>query len=324
MKLPNNYGTVFKLKDVNRRKPWCVRVAGKYIGYSETYEDALSILADYHKDPWIDKGNTYADVFKLWEENIGINLKKDTVDRYRRTFRCYCKSIEKKKFRDIKVTDYYKILNNLEVTNGTKNNIIKFFKAIDRTAYRFDIATRKETDKLTYFKKEVPKERKPFTEEEIKKLWNNQSQEDVDLVLILLYTGLRSGELAEIKLENINLDEDYIIGGFKTEMGTNRYIPIHSRIKPLIKQRIQRAKNDTLLNYSSKQLRVRFKKALTKLNINHVPHECRHTFITRLDNAGANRNCINLIVGHKGNNVGERIYTHKTKQQLHDTMALLV
>lgn len=57
--------------------------------------------------------------------------------------------------------------------------------------------------------------------------------------------------------------------------------------------------------------------------MNHVPHECRHTFRSRLDSAGANKVCIDRIIGHKSNDVGERVYTHKTLQELKDTIALL-
>lgn len=78
-----------------------------------------------------------------------------------------------------------------------------------------------------------------------------------------------------------------------------------------------------MLNYSAKTYRIRFKKVMNKLNLEHVPHECRHTLRTRLDNAGANQSCINFILGHKADNVEEIVYTHKTKIQLIETIDLL-
>ncbi len=59
------------------------------------------------------------------------------------------------------------------------------------------------------------------------------------------------------------------------------------------------------------------------LHMNHVPHECRHTFRSRLDSAGANKVCMDRMIGHKSSDVGERVYTHKTLQELKDTIALL-
>ncbi len=115
-------------------------------------------------------------------------------------------------------------------------NYNKFLRAMDRFAYELDIINKKYTKNLQMYKNDQKKERKIFTEEEISFLWDHLDMEDVDIVLILLYTGMRPGELPEVKLDNIYLDENYLTAGFKTKAGTNRYIPIHPRIKELIKK----------------------------------------------------------------------------------------
>ena len=56
---------------------------------------------------------------------------------------------------------------------------------------------------------------------------------------------------------------------------------------------------------------------------NRTPHEARHTFETNLDNAKGNRKCIDMLMGHKSKDVGNRVYNHKTIEQLRDTIALL-
>ena len=43
----------------------------------------------------------------------------------------------------------------------------------------------------------------------------------------------------------------------------------------------------------------------------HTPHECRHTFRSRLDSVGANKKCIDMM-GHMSKDVGARVNTHKT------------
>ena len=55
----------------------------------------------------------------------------------------------------------------------------------------------------------------------------------------------------------------------------------------------------------------------------HVPHECRHTFETMLDNAGANRKCIDMMMGHVSHDIGNRVYNHKTLDQLKENIELL-
>ena len=62
---------------------------------------------------------------------------------------------------------------------------------------------------------------------------------------------------------------------------------------------------------------------LNKLEIEHTPHECRHTFRSKLDSAGANKKCIDLLMGHKSKDVGERVYTHKTIEELRQAIELI-
>lgn len=59
-----------------------------------------------------------------------------------------------------------------------------------------------------------------FTDKEIKFLWDNLwTINNVDIVLIYIYTGCRPVELLEIKSEDVHLKERYMIGGVKTEAG---------------------------------------------------------------------------------------------------------
>ena len=62
---------------------------------------------------------------------------------------------------------------------------------------------------------------------------------------------------------------------------------------------------------------------LGAMDADKTPHEARHTFETNLDNAKGNRKCINMLMGHKSKDVGNRVYNHKTIEQLRETVALL-
>ena len=55
----------------------------------------------------------------------------------------------------------------------------------------------------------------------------------------------------------------------------------------------------------------------------HTPHECRHTFRSRLDSAGANKVCIDRLMGHKSKGTGERVYTHKNIEELRMNIELI-
>ena len=62
---------------------------------------------------------------------------------------------------------------------------------------------------------------------------------------------------------------------------------------------------------------------MKKLNMNHTPHECRHTFRSNLDSAGANKVCIDRLMGHKSTDTGERVYTHKNIDELRLNIELI-
>lgn len=165
----------------------------------------------------------------------------------------------------------------------------------------------------------------PFSEEEIDLLWKYVDEVPfADVVLIGIYTGFRPSELADLRVENVFLDEDKIIGGMKTVAGTNRLLPIHPRIKPLIEKRYiqatERFQSDRLFNDARGQqgtwmtydkFRDRFDNVMSELGMEHTGHAVRHTFITRASKAGVDSGILKKIVGHslKGD-ITESVYNH--------------
>lgn len=65
-----------------------------------------------------------------------------------------------------------------------------------------------------------------------------------------------------------------------------------------------------------------FKAALTASGITtqHTIHDCRHTFTSLLDSAGANPICIDRLVGHASKNITSKVYTHKDIEELRTTI----
>ena len=117
-------------------------------------------------------------------------------------------------------------------------------------------------------------------------------------------------------------------GGLKTDAGKKRIVPIHPIIKPLIEKRVEEAKNmgsTYLFNDENGQqgthmtydkYRARFCKVMERLKMQHHPHEARHTFITRAKECEMNEYILKLIVGHAIRDITEKVYTHRTIEQL--------
>ena len=62
--------------------------------------------------------------------------------------------------------------------------------------------------------------------------------------------------------------------------------------------------------------RHRFDKVIERLGMNHSPHETRHTFITKAKTYRMDEYILKLIVGHAIEDITEKVYTHRTIEQL--------
>ena len=209
---------------------------------------------------------------------------------------------------------------------STQAAIKNLWGHLDRFALEMDIINRCFSELLT--SDPIPETtRLPFSKEEIKTVWEHQSDPWVDTVLIMLYSGWRISEFLNLKPEDVDLKEGTMKGGIKTKAGKNRIVPIHPKIRPLVERRLAEG-GPRLICYNGKpfnqtQYRTFWAEIMTALKMNHTPHECRHTFETQLDSAGANRKCIDLLMGHVSKDTGNRVYNHKTLDELKATVELI-
>lgn len=163
--------------------------------------------------------------------------------------------------------------------------------------------------------------RRVFTRQQINKLWAIDTSYS-HMILILLYTGLRIGELLNLRKQNINRRSSYlIVRHAKTKAGEGRIIPIHHRIMPLIEQ-LYTNTDDYLFTISYTTFHKHFKNIMKQLNCKHTIHDTRHTFASLLD-AVAPPNALRSLLGHKQGDITTRVYTHKTIRELRKTIELL-
>lgn len=239
MKNPNGYGSVFKLSG-NRRKPWCARITVgwtdegkqqyKNIGYYEERSEAMIALAQYNNDPYDLDSNkiTFAEVYEKWSEEKFPKISDSNIRGYKTSFN-KCALLHKMKFKQIRKMHMQRIIN--------ENSQLKL-KTLFSQLYQFGIENdivEKDYSKFVEAGEQTTKlVRKPFTDAEIETLWRNLDKPYVDSILIMIYSGMRVGELLSIKSANVNIDRQILIGGIKTKASIDRTIPIHDRILPLI------------------------------------------------------------------------------------------
>ncbi len=324
MRRANGEGSIFKLGG-KRRKPWTARITVgytsegkqqyKYVGYYKTKTEAKAALWDYFSNPYdLDNKNvTLKKVFEEWSK--ATELSEKTVINYTSAFN-KGQPLHNMNMRDIKAIHLENIMDNL--TPHMQRVFKNMMGQLYIHALKYEIIDKNIID-LIKLRDVARKEKIPFSIVEIERLKNFHHPLH-DTVFILLYTGLRIGELLDIKTKNVNLDERYMIGGIKTEAGKDRIIPIHNDIFHLIKLRVEQG-NKYLITRENRPIPYRsyrqiyWDKMIEVLKLNHTPHDTRHTFATFADRCSLNRVATKRIMGHSLKDTTDH-YTHKDVSEL--------
>lgn len=337
---PNGYGSISRLGG-NRARPWMVRVTiydvdGSArqvpIGYAETEEKANILLAQYNNNPWDTDRETITlqKLYERWLEIKAPQLSASNRNRCRAAIK-HCTKYYGMRYRSIKSYHMQDCVDACSLSQSTKGAIKNLFVHLDAFAFEIDLIDKMYSQLVTI--PPIPETtRTPFTRAQIDALWEIQDTPWVDTVLIYLYTGFRVSELLTMPVTNVDINGWHFRGGVKTAAGKDRIVPIHERIKPLVCDRLAYANElgsglflcaPDGARITADRYRGLWRDVMDKIGADKTPHEARHTFETNLDNAGANRRCVDLLMGHKSADVGNRVYNHKTLDQLRDTVALL-
>lgn len=336
--MKNNYGSVYKMKDKPRRNPWRVvktvkdldgKSKRKTIGYTRTKTEGLELLAKYNTNPYSLNTTkmTFMEVLEKWKELHFEKLEPRTIRQYKSICRHF-EPIKDIPMLELTTMQLQELFNSVTLAPASKRLLKAVLNQVYKYALKMDIVVKDCSEFLELGKKQAVIERKIFTNEEILKLWKYKELQWVDTVLIMIYTGLRIGELLTIENKNIDLENRTIRGGIKTEAGKDRLIPINIEILPLIKNRMRADKQYLITGVRSKKVvysnyLVFFNKLMDQLNMTHTIHDCRHTFASLLSNADANKISIAKIIGHSSYLTTEKIYTHKDVEELKKAVDLI-
>lgn len=331
MKLPNGYGSVAKLTG-KRRKPYMARITEgrvydeasqgyklnrRVLGYYATRKEALQAVAEYNKNPFSisDNNITFGELYEKWAKRHYEKLKPATIASRESALR-YCKPIVDMKMREIRTEHLQAVIDACPHGSTTKKNICAVMHSAYENALQNNFIDRDYTDFVIIEKSAPVIERKIFTDDEINKLWEMQDEWDVKILLILIYSGLRINELLARPRSDCDLKEGWIYISDAKNKSSIRYVPIHSKIMPLI-QYFYQIKSDWIVctpsgyrvwypDYNSK----RMPSINSHLEFDHKPHDTRHTFATLGHRYNLDELTLKKIMGHTPDSITHRVYTH--------------
>lgn len=340
MRKPNGYGSIKRLSG-SRRRPFVfvISVDGKQkpVEYFSTQVEAEIFQADYNKLHFHRSlpGHqvTLAELYHRWlpAHIVDTDPSDSALASYANSFK-HLSCLQYEPFQNLKYIDYQRVLDGMRKSGLSYSSLKKvrsLVSLLEKYANKIELTNKSYAPLLSIGKNKAIRPHKPFIRQKINRLWQHVGEPGVDTVLILLYTGMRVGEMLHLQKSDVNLRQGYIrITKSKTVSGI-RNIPIHHRISPLIAIRIKSAGVYLIADaggkpYDYSRYCLLWRAVMHSINADgHTTHDCRHTVATLLDNAGANETAKRRILGHAGGDVTERVYTHKGLRQLRKCIELL-
>ena len=348
-RLPNGFGQISEIKNRGLRKPFRAMVTtgktatGKPIckllkpeAYFATYNEAYMALVEYNRSPYdVSTDITLAELYDRWStEHYSSGIVLSTI-RGLRSMWAHLAPLHNFKVKDIRARHVRTCIEDGDAPSASKpktkqliNMLMDYAVEYEITDHNYarDVSLSKEITKTNAKNK---KSHITFTEEEMETLWNNAYNPEypkTPMILIQCYSGWRPVELCNLKKRDIDLVNLSMTGGCKTDAGTNRTIPIHPRILPLIEYAMANSSGEQLfgkVNYE--RYRYHFRQTMAKLGLDskHNPHDCRVYFITEAKRHGVDEYAIKRIVGHAISDITESVYTKRDLEWLREEMEKL-
>ena len=348
MRLPNGFGNINKLSG-NRRKPYRARLFDGYtddgkriyktLGYYEKYTDAYAALIDYHRDPYDIKSDvTFAELFEKWSAIKFEKISDSNINGYKASYK-HCESLHNKVVKDIKLAHLQAVIDNSGKNYHTLKKIKSFLSQMFDFAVMQDIISR-DRDKTEFIdigEKEESTKHYKFTNKEVEALWRWSANEYVQVILMLIYSGARPGELFDLEKANVHLEEEYFVVIEGKNDNAKRRVPIHYKTKPFFEHWMNKdgkylvtKLNGSKFNFgtSHKQyIDSYWKPVLQDVGIyeykaedgtiqEHLPHDTRHTFTSMWKEKKLDEAFRRKIQGHSGKGIGEQVYTHIDMENL--------
>ena len=173
-----------------------------------------------------------------------------------------------------------------------------------------------------------------FKKEEIKQMMKAIKEDWLkDAISFTLLTGLRRGEMVNLRWEDVNLDSRLIYieshATFRTKAGKRRAIPLNDDAMKVLRNRYPGRECEYVFTHRGNQLHgewvsEKFRYYVRKSGLNKKLHfhSLRHTFATWLVKAGVSIYEVQKLLGHSNVTITQ-VYSHLASEELHSAVSKL-
>lgn len=275
------------------------------------------------------------------DNQMMLQRSKQTCRSYHETLKRLCKYFYEKynrpialnEINTIELEEYLFYLVNVRKNSvRTRNDALTIINLFYRFCRIKGYCINDVTEGIEYARC-GKKERIYMTESETKIIFDTVEKPLIKLVLqTLYYTGMRIGELTELKVDDVDFDGN-LIHIKKGKGGKERTIPLHKELKRLLFDYM----NNWRLNVNSEYIfctktgRIsqvyissELKKTLILSGIQKdiTPHSYRHSFASNLIKKGVSVVQVQKLLGHESL-ITTGIYTHSNIVELDEAIKTL-
>lgn len=307
MKRPNGSGGIRKLSG-RRRNPYQVVVSAGHeirdnkictkqisLGCFPTRKDALEALGEWQTNHLrVDmRYLTVKDVYR----KIRPDLKDSMAIAFDGVYNRYA-LLHRTRLIDIRTYTIEEIPLP-PLSKGSHDKIRAFWHSLFQWGIQNDVVNKDYSQFIRFHDTKQRQKKEIFSPEEIREYKANL------MYRILLYTGMRIGELLDMKSEDVYEEEGILcfhITHSKTESG-KRIIPVHSAIKYEIDLSNEYVITPHIPYYKARE-------AFNEIsNANHTLHDFRRTFASYATSGGVDEYYLKCLLGHVHGDITRDIYT---------------
>ena len=280
-----------------------------------------------------------SEFIQRYKDYLSANFSKKYLATISIHLRRFSENIGDKPISDIRMNEVELFLTGIAGESKVKSK--KYYVSLNslfNKAVQWDYILINPVSKIIPPK--IPKNNPLFIDEtELKLIIEKETNQDLkDIYLVLFHTGMRLGELINLKWNQVSFNERIIrltnSEDFTTKGKRERTIPINDNLVKIFTERYPKVIDINQLNYvfnkngfkySGDYISKAFKKIVNNCDIiNHDIHlhSLRHSFATYLVKKGVSLFIIKELLGHQDYKT-TLIYSHLTTDNLRDAVKVL-